>query len=114
MACLVGEGATTSTGTMASGASSTSFGRRARVNPLLERAGLLADPGVFLELRRPADVRIKLARRDEAGTGAAPAPSETVALDVKVINACGPAHAATGDRPAPQAARYAGNRAQPY
>ena len=34
------------------------FSARARLHPALERAGLLDDPAVFLNLRRPADVLI--------------------------------------------------------
>ena len=55
------------------------FAQRARVNPRLEKAGLLSEPGVFLELRRPADVLI-----DEALQGSGPAgPVSRVALDIK-------------------------------
>ena len=35
------------------------FARRALLNPILERVGLLAEPGVLLDLRRPADVLIE-------------------------------------------------------
>ena len=69
-----------------------------------KKAGIFTDPALMVELRRPADVLIKLARTDLAGTGTAPAPAERVALDVKVINACGPAHMATWDKPDPQVA----------
>jgi hypothetical protein len=64
------------------------FARRARVNPKLEKAGLLSEPGVFLELRRPADVLIEGALRGARDCG----PVERVALDVKVINALGHDH----------------------
>ena len=36
-----------------------SFAARARLQPQLERAGLLHEPGIFLELRRPADVLVE-------------------------------------------------------
>ena len=72
--------------------------RRAQVRPELERAGLLTDLGVFLELRRLADVLVQLAR-DPAG-GGLQGPVESVALDVKVVNACGADHWQAGPEPA--------------
>ena len=62
------------------------FSCRGQFNPVLEKAGLLQEPGVFLHMRRPADVLVE-----------APATSGgnalvKVALDVKVINALGPDH----------------------
>ena len=77
--------------------------RRARVDPQLERAGLIVEAGMFLELRRPADVLAQLAR-DPATAPQGLAPTESVALDVKVTNARGPDHCATGDTPDAQAA----------
>ena len=61
--------------------------QRAQVKAVLEKAGLLSEPGVLLELRRPADVLIEtvLARTttDES------LPFERAALDIKVVNALG-------------------------
>ena len=63
------------------------FAKRASLRPQLEKAGLLQEPGIFLELRRPADVLVEgLA---SAGPGSAPM---RVALDIKVINALGQDH----------------------
>ena len=77
--------------------------RRADVDPRLERAGVLADPGLYVELRRPADVLVTMARR--AGpTEPAVGPSEWLALDIKVINAEGPDHDTVGARPDAQMA----------
>ena len=53
--------------------------RRAHVDPLLEKAGLLANPGayaVFVDLRRPADVLVCLARQAAALVAPPPAPLE--------------------------------------
>ncbi len=62
--------------------------RPARTLPKLEEAGLLSDPAMTLEMRRPADVLIKLVR--EGGEGPQTwAPVERLAIDVKWINACG-------------------------
>ena len=49
---------------------------------LMEKAGLLEEPGVFVNLRRPADVLIQEGSREITKT----------ALDVKIINALGPDH----------------------
>ena len=62
------------------------FAMRGQFNPVLEKAGLLQEPGVFLHMRRPADVLV-----------AAPVASGgnaliELALDVKIINALGPDH----------------------
>ena len=69
-----------------------------------ERAGCLTDPAVVVELRRPADVLAKMARRSAVDAGANGAPAERVALDIKVINAIGRDHDGTGSRPDPQRA----------
>ena len=69
------------------------FAQRAKTNPELEKAGLLAEPGVLLELRRPADVLIEGVMR--VGPAAASvSPIERTALDIKVINALGVDHRA--------------------
>ena len=63
------------------------FAARARLNPTLERTGLLAEPGVLLDWRRPADVLIESSGpRASAG----PLAADRLAIDVKVINALGP------------------------
>ena len=62
--------------------------RRGNLHPVLERAGLLNEPGLFLEMRRPADVLI-----EGALLGPGSSTLEHLAIDVKVINALGPAHA---------------------
>ena len=63
--------------------------QRARLNPQLEKAGLLEDDSIFVNLRRPADV---LAEMGSAGTPSGGAPWVRTALDVKVINAMGQGH----------------------
>ena len=84
------------------------FARRANVDPQLERAGIFADPGLRVELRRPADVLVTMAR-EQPGGGGPPTSTEHLALDIKVINAEGPGHDASGLRPDSQVAmtRYA-------
>ena len=73
--------------------------RRAHTNPRLEQPGLLSEPGgVFLDLRRPADVLVHMAREGTMGS-AAGGSIERIAIDVKVINACGRRHCATGAAP---------------
>ena len=62
------------------------FASRGQFNPILEKACLLQEPGVFLQMRRPADVLL------EVGTNSGSNRSVKVALDVKVINALGPDH----------------------
>lgn len=62
------------------------FAGRGRFNPVLEKAGLLQEPVVFLQLRRPADVLV------DAPTGFDSNALVKIALDVKVINALGPDH----------------------
>ena len=58
------------------------FALRAKTNPELEKAGLLAEPGMLLDLRRPADVLIEgVMRTDHAATLLS--PMERTALDVK-------------------------------
>ena len=77
--------------------------RRADVDPILERAGILLDPSLRTELRRPADVLVHMARQGARGAPALD-PSVRLALDIKVINAEGVDHAATGWRPDAQGA----------
>ena len=60
----------------------------------------MAGAGLFLELRRPADVLVHLARDPDAPRAAFD-PVRQVALDVKVISAVGRSHARVGDMPAP-------------
>ena len=70
------------------------FARRGNLRPTLEKAGLLAEDGVFVNLRRPADVLIEsldsTAQRRRNGT--ADGRTQRVALDIKVINALGADH----------------------
>ena len=54
------------------------------MNPELEKAGILEEPGVFVDMARSADIFIP--DFGEAGS------STRVALDVKVINALGYNH----------------------
>ena len=72
--------------------------RRARVQPQLERAGIFTDPVLHLHLRRPADVLVQLARGPNA-TPAQRLPTFPAALDVKIINATGRDHGASGPQP---------------
>ena len=71
-----------------------SFAQRGLLQPSLEKAGLLSEPGVFVNLRRPADVLVERlgpaarGRRDADDGGRV----QRVALDVKVINALGADH----------------------
>ena len=48
------------------------FSRRAHVEPILEKAGVLADPAVVVELRRPADVLLTVVDALEEGAVAPP------------------------------------------
>jgi hypothetical protein len=82
------------------------FACRGRLQPILERIGLLAEPGMLLDLRRPADVLIEGALNSQAG-GPGSSPLDRLALDVKVINALGPAHIeATAQHPLAAAEAY--------
>ena len=54
----------------------------------MEKSGLLSEPGVLLELRRPADVLIEGALRSSTGASDLK-PFERSALDIKVVNALG-------------------------
>jgi hypothetical protein len=65
---------------------------RARINPEMEKAGLLADPALFVELRRPADVLIDDLIGDQAEGNPRDRPASKTALDIKVINALGADH----------------------
>ena len=62
------------------------FCRRANLRPELEKAGVLDEPGVLVDMRRPADIMVE----------SMPTPGnqgvERIAFDVKVINALGPSH----------------------
>ena len=62
-----------------------SFCCRAALNAEVEKGGLLDEPGIFLDLSRPADVLVD-------GIGSGSRPQERVALDIKVINALGQGH----------------------
>jgi hypothetical protein len=62
--------------------------RRGDLKAVLERVGLLSEPGMLLDLRRPADILIEGALAG-TWTGAC----ERLALDIKVINALGAGHA---------------------
>jgi hypothetical protein len=70
------------------------FARRGQLQPVLEKCGILDEPGVLVSLRRPADVLV-----DSLSRGAVQQqqqrPEEApkkVALDIKVINALGQGH----------------------
>ena len=70
------------------------FAERGRLRPALEKVGLLDEPGVYVDLRRPADVLVNGLTRS-AANDAAPGVdgrSQRVALEVKVINALGADH----------------------
>jgi len=56
---------------------------RGRLNAELEKAGVLGEPRVFVELARPVDVMID----DDRSASQGP---ERIAIDVKVINALCP------------------------
>ena len=62
------------------------FCLRARLNPQLEKAGLLEDESIMVNLRRPADVLAEMRQ------GPASSRTERTAIDVKVINALGQGH----------------------
>ena len=59
-----------------------SFCIRARLHPELEKAGLLQDESIMVELRRLADILVDNVGNRNAHGG-------KTALDVKVINALG-------------------------
>ena len=80
------------------------YSGRGLLHPELEKMGILDEPGVLVDLRRPADVLI-----DGVGNGVAAAGrgTERIALDVKVINALGQGHITdTLDGPLQAAAKY--------
>ena len=62
------------------------FCLRARLNPQLEKAGLLEDESIMVNLRRPADVLAVMGQRSGSTR------AERTAIDVKVINALGQGH----------------------
>jgi hypothetical protein len=68
-----------------------SFAQRGQLHPVLERVGLLAEPGILLDMRRPADVLIEGALNTVPGVPGSSAVAR-LALDVKVINALGQGH----------------------
>ena len=72
-----------------------SFCIRARLNPELEKAGLLEDENVMVDLRRPADVLVD----NPSNRGRNSRVWSKTALDVKVINGLGQSHleASRGD-----------------
>ena len=61
------------------------YGMRAQLNAALEKAGILDEEGVFVDLCRPADVMVE-------GIDAVSRGVERVALDIKVINAVATCH----------------------
>ena len=65
---------------------------RAHLNPELERTGLLADPHVLIDLRRPADVMIEELLMPNSNNRTGRGPIARTALDIKVINALGARH----------------------
>ena len=64
-----------------------SFCKRGRLRPELEKAGLLQDDAVFIDLRRPADVLVEGVISTTRQTR-----QQRTALDVKVINSLGVDH----------------------
>jgi hypothetical protein len=76
------------------------YSARGQLNAELEKAGVLDDYGVFVDLCRPADVMIDAFDATNRGR-------ERLALDIKVINALGPGHYQdTLDGPLVAAAKY--------
>ena len=75
----------------------------AQTSPTIEEPGLLSTAVMGMQLRRPADVLVHLARTGGEGdtTIDAFAATEKVAVDVKVVNACGRSHAWTAGAPNP-------------
>ena len=67
-----------------------SFCRRGQLRPVLEKAGILQEPGVLIDLRRPADVLVS-GLRSHGGQDRAEI-SQRTALDIKIINALGQGH----------------------
>ena len=67
------------------------FARRGQLQPVLEKCGILEEPGVLVSLRRPADVLVDSLPRGAPQRHAQEAPKR-VALDIKVINALGVGH----------------------
>ena len=61
------------------------YGGRGQLNAELEKAGILDEDGVFVDLCRPADIMIDGMESSRRG-------SERLALDVKIINALGSGH----------------------
>ena len=61
------------------------YGGRGQLNAELEKAGVLDEDGIFVDLCRPADIMID-------GMEATRRGSERIALDVKIINALGAGH----------------------
>jgi hypothetical protein len=58
----------------------------------MEKSGLLTDPALFVEMRRPADVLIDDLLVDRAEGNPRDRPASKTALDIKVINALGADH----------------------
>ena len=76
------------------------FACRGQLNAELEKAGVLDEDGVFVDLCRPADVMVE--GLESAGRGV-----ERLALDIKVINALGAGHFADAlDGPLVAAQKY--------
>ena len=73
---------------------------RGQLNAELEKAGILNEEGVFVDLSRPADVMVD-------GLGSASRSVERLALDIKVINSLGVGHYAdTLEGPLVAAGKY--------
>lgn len=70
------------------------FARSAWLAPVLERLGSLAEPGMLLDMRRPADVLTEQALEPRAPNTCAgdTSTSTRLALDVRVINSIGRGH----------------------
>ena len=69
------------------------YASKAHLNPELERTGVLADPHVLIDLRRPADVMIEeLLMPGGSNNRTGRGPMTRTALDIKVINALGTRH----------------------
>ena len=61
---------------------------RGHLHPELEKVGVLEEPGVFVSMRRPADVMVD----DDVVVGRGDQRTDKLALDVKIISALCPSH----------------------
>ena len=73
------------------------FATRGRLDPALERVGLLAEAGVLLDLQRPADVLIDRALNSQPSGLGAP-PLVKLAIDNQFINTLGADHLEAASR----------------